>query len=462
MRIEKHNGTVERRILTAMLVDNAVLSKIAVNWQPRMFKSAWANIVAEWCVSFHKRYNRPPKKDVQGIFESWAAENADKETVALVERFLVALSRDYEKVAHGLNSDYIVDQAGKYFNNVRLRRLAITLNGCLDSGKLDEAVKQVVSYNKVEVGTEAACDVFQDMNALKLAMTEEKQDLIKYPDALGHFFKGALTRDALVAIQAPEKRGKTFWLQDIAWRGMEQNLNVAFFGAGDMSQNQMLRRFIIRAMRRPIGPRKLKIPVEILHEPDEKIADVELKVKIWKKPLDMNLVIDRFKKMYLRGGKKSKLRLSCHPNSSLSVKGIDAILQIWERDGWIADVIVIDYADILAMPDGGEETRNQINECWKQLRALSQRKHCLVVTATQADASSYGADLMDMSNFSEDKRKNAHVTGTFGLNQTPAEKEKGIYRLNWIVLRESEFDTAKVVYVAGCLGIASPAMHSIF
>ena len=48
-----------------------------------------------------------------------------------------------------------------------------------------------------------------------------------------------------------EKRGKTFWLIDMAWRGMLQRKKVAFFATGDMSQRQMMRRFIARAAKRP-------------------------------------------------------------------------------------------------------------------------------------------------------------------------------------------------------------------
>ena len=55
---------------------------------------------------------------------------------------------------------------------------------------------------------------------------------------------------------------------------------------------------------------------------------------------------------------------------------------------------------------------NQINTTWKQLRALSQDRHCLVVTATQANAGSYTREApMDRRSFSEDKRKLAHATG---------------------------------------------------
>ena len=64
------------------------------------------------------------------------------------------------------------------------------------------------------------------------------------------------------------------------------------------------------------------------------------------------------------------------------------------------------------------------NEIWKNLRALSQSRNCLVLTATQADAKSYEKNVLTMSNYSEDKRKFAHVTAMYGLNQDKHGREK--------------------------------------
>jgi hypothetical protein len=61
-----------------------------------------------------------------------------------------------------------------------------------------------------------------------------------------------------------------------------------------------------------------------------------------------------------------------------------------------------------------------------------------------------------MGHFSENKAKMAHVTGMIGLNQTPQEKRDGIMRLNWVVLREYEFDTDRCLFVAQCLPLARP------
>ena len=89
-----------------------------------------------------------------------------------------------------------------------------------------------------------------------------------------------------------------------------------------------------------------------------------------------------------------------HSSGSLSAEQLAAHVANGEREGWVPDVIVLDYADLLALPSGMEK-REGIDETWRRLRRLSQDFHCCVVTATQGDAASYRASLIRAGNFSE-------------------------------------------------------------
>ena len=220
---------------------------------------------------------------------------------------------------------------------------------------------------------------------------------------------------------------------------------------------------MVRVSKQPLYPGKIVYPIAIKRRNDDKVVR-KGEVKRFKKKLSWQKAYKACKLIIKRKikSKDTYLKLSCHPNSTLSVKSIIGILEDWAKEGWTPDVIVIDYADILNMDYSFLEGRDRINETWKQLRALSQKYHCLVVTATQADAASYTKDIVNMSNFSEDKRKLSHVTGVVGINATTKEKDLGIMRLNWVVLREGFYNTKRCVHVAGCLDIANPAIKSCF
>jgi len=75
---------------------------------------------------------------------------------------------------------------------------------------------------------------------------------------------------------------------------------------------------------------------------------------------------------------------------------------------------------------------------WLKIRALAHKWHCLVICPTQADGASYGKDWLDLSNYSEDKRKYSHTTAFFGLNQTDGEAELGLFRINQLIVRSGK------------------------
>ncbi len=460
MRIEKVSGSEERKVLTGMIVDKRVLGRITSKWRKEMFKSRWADIVGQWCRDYYLEYQDAPKGNIQGLFESWASETPDKDTIRLVEKFLEGLSDEYEQLSKESNAEYTLDLAGKHFTRVAIQKAIDQIQGDLDAGKVKKAERRLLDFHKFEMGVGECVDVLEDEDAMEEALEDSLDAIIEYPGDLGRFFRGQMTRDALVAILAPEKRGKSFHLQDHAWRALRQGKKVAFFSVGDLSKKQMMRRFMIRGAQRPLKAKTIRIPTSI------KLVDGRPVVKFEEKTFESRLKKKEVKVKMARLREKLRieeghplLKMSVHPMSSISVKGIEAILDDWARDGWVPDVIIIDYADILDMPEGDDD-RSKINNTWKALRKLSQTRHCLVITATQADAASYTSKLMDKSNFSEDKRKLAHVTGMYGLNQDPQEKERGIQRLNWIVLREEEFFETQCCYVAGCLSIAAPCMRS--
>jgi len=463
VKIQKKSYDEERAILIGMIVDKIVLGRISTKYDKRMFRSPWANRVSFWCVDYWKQYRKAPGPHIQAIFESWAADSKNKEAIELIELFLNSLSRQYTRLKRESNSEYIIDLAGKYFNKVRLERLSEAIEADVNTGDIEKAIRRTASYQKLNIGVGTGIDVFSDTDVIRAAFEQEHEAIIKYNQGLEKFFGDRLERDGFIAFMGPDKRGKSFWLLDMAFRAVIQKRKVAFFECGDLSQHQIMRRFMCRVAKHPISNRSLKVryPVDIeLHEDTPPVVQHE--IKRYNERLTWRKAYRACKKLTQKRRIKSLLRLSCHFNDTLSVEDIRGILEEWERDGWIPDVIVIDYADILNMDYLGLEGRDRIDHTWKQLRRISQERHCLLLTATQSDSAAYDAKQMSRKHFSNDKRKNAHVTGMIGLNQTPKEKEAGYMRLNWVVLREGWYSERQSCYVATCFELANMAVRSVF
>lgn len=458
-------------MLTAMIVSDRVLGLIQTHLKQerKPFKSKDSNVIAGWCLDYFSKYQKAPRQDVENLFRDYATKAKDEDHVRLIEKFLATLSQDYERLAKELNEDYLIDTAAGHFNLVKLDKLNATLEAAVLRQDLKEAREAVAACTPINLALSDTVDVFADKAAMADAFAQEDDELlVQYSKDLGKFFGRHLQRDGFISFMAPEKRGKSFWLMDLAWRAaVRDRRRTLLWSVGDMSLKQMLRRLGTRAARRPREVKKIRVPTGLVpndgSDGDEVVVGrkssklVRFELKEFTDPIswakDVKPALER---------QAAMLKLKCTSNSSTSVADIRAELDGQIREGWIPDVVVIDYADILAPEPGSakEDYRHQINVTWQALRKLSQDYHVLVVTATQSDASSYESDLLRRKNFSEDKRKLSHVTGMIGINQTQEEKRDGIFRLNWIALREGLYYETRCVHVAGCLAIANPAIVS--
>ena len=471
MIVETVSGRTERDTLIAMITSNEVLSDIAPRWQDNLMPSKLGNTVASLCVGYHTRYNKAPRKAIQTLFSSWSQRNGDKDTIRLVDAFLSSLSGEYESLATEVNYKHALDVAGELFNRTKVSRLIESLQGELDSGRLDKAEDAITKFSRVELGAGAGVKLFVDNIAVKDTFTKAvRKPLVEYPHALGPFFYNTLERDSFVVFAGKQKVGKTFFLVDLAYRLMLNRKRVAFFEIGDLSETQLKERFLVRASEHPIRsqdgkwPYVVNIPTGISHVKGEENANITtIKKTKFDNPLDYNKAWKTCQDVMKSKVKSKKPYFiqSCHPNLSISILGIKSILETWERSGWVADVVIIDYADNLSPIDSKMENRDQINHTWKLMRALSIEKHCLLVTATQISARGFTKRWLTRGDFSEDNRKLNHVTAMVGINDSEEEKQRGIYRLNWIVKREGEYSSQQGPSIASCLALGSPAVLSI-
>lgn len=464
IEVERKDGVTVRAVVVGMIVSRAVLGPISARWEPNIFGSRVCNLIGGWCVEYYRKYHRAPGTDILGCFDEWAATTRDRDLVSAVEEILSKVEVEYERLKKTVSPDFLVDKAARLFNIQRIGELRDRLDACILDLDVEKANTAVRKHRKLELGVGTGVFVFgKDESAYEnvtRALEGVGEETVSYPGAIGAHLRDVFVRDAFVAFCGKDKVGKSQWLVDVAWRGVMQDRRVAYFECGDMSQSQVMRRMIIRAAGRPVKAGEWEYPVRM--DPSDggipavrrerMAADCDMTTEAALKALDDAC----------GDGDEGRFRLSCHPTSTLSVSGAEEILEEWEQDGWIPDVVVFDYADIIAPVDSRPDVRDQVNGIWKAMKALSQRLHCTVVTATQTDAASYSVELLSRDNFSEDKRKNAHVSTMIGINQTNAEKKKGTYRLNLLVMREREFSDTLCVHTAACLATCEPAVLSTY
>lgn len=497
----------ERQIVTGMIISTDYLRIITPIFKSEYLESSEARTLSQWCLRYYKRYNEAPGTNIQGIYTSHLQKELknDKGRAEDIEQILAGLSDEFTRDPSKFNTPFLIDETKKHFRRRKVELLIETTQGELDDGELADAETAITQYTVAESAEEATwIDPFKKADTVREAFIGiTTEPLIKFPGALGFKWNEELVRDGFVALMGPEKRGKTFWLMELAFRAARTGSNVCFFQAGDMSEAQQLRRMYVYVARKSNRQRycgeilipmmdcahsqlgtcneEIKVGVfpedtilsrikmndyaklvyEDEYEPCNAVRDCkwsrgapwytireEVEPLTWKESYKLN---KKFTK------KMKRILVSTYPNSTLSPQMIRDQINIWERQhNFIPDVVVIDYADLLVPDKAQSDFRHTQNQIWMSLRGLSQERRCLVITATQADAASYDQETLALKNFSEDKRKYAHVTAMYGLNQTDIEKEKGIMRINDLVVREHEFSSRRFVTVLHHLAIGRP------
>lgn len=460
---EARNGLQSRKVLIGCAVSRVVLAAVAERWDDKegLFDSRPANIIGNWCVQHYRKYAKAPGKSLESVYDSWSSQTKDKELAKQVEHLMIGLSKEYQSGKAKIQEAFTIDAAGKLFKAIQLRRRNREIEALLESGDTDKATALAETFTPIQMGSRSWVKATVADNGLKEALRKAKElPLVTYPGAMGEFFGSVFRRGGFAVYEGPEKRGKTVHLTDLSFRAISKGLKVAFFAVGDMSLDEMRELFSRRITGHPMygDPTKFQYPLALTisgGSPEVAFEERERET--------LNFATSRkaWNRFNAKMGTDDLLRLAAYPNYSISILGLKAELQAWQRHGWNPDLCVIDYLDLLTpCTPGKSETRDQIDETWKRTRALAQVFNCCVVSASQTDAASYSAEVIGMSNFSGSKTKNAHVTAMIGLNQTDEEKEIGVMRYNLVVLRRGKSVGSKVCYAVGCPNIGNPVILS--
>lgn len=487
MKIEIVDRSIDRQLLTAMVVSPLYLRETRDIYSSAFFSSSYMQIVANWCYDYFEKYEEAPGRHIQDIFDANVRGDGDAqvrpEELDLIQKFLGSISKEYDASA-GLNVAYLLDETEKWWQKQDLKNLIKQVEETLKTASPEDAETLIRKHTKLERAVSEGFDFFNDPEGNKILFQSQQTPLIEFGGALGEIINPWMTRDQLIGVLAPPKAGKTALLAEACVRAIAARCNVALFETGDLSEQQTRARVFSNLTGsctddRYIGKHKIAVldcwknqNGECLKKCRQGTGCIRTSVedpypfvvpkiykpcsvcKSTKEFMPCYAIVDYDCESAYTETSVDKMRIKMRDymglrsfrghvssNSSTSVTDIHKVLEKWKNQiGFIPDVIVIDYADILASePDVNKgDERSKQNARWQKLRKLSQDWHALVIVATQSDANGFGKEDLSFENFSEDMRKYAHVTGMLALHQTEYEKERGMSRLSWILGREGQ------------------------
>jgi replicative DNA helicase len=493
---------IEKKIVTGLIVSTPFCRDVLPMLRVEYFEVDYARTVAGWVKSYYAKYKRAPGVHIQDLF-NYKKRDMKVDMADLISSFLSGLSEQYvldSEKEESLNLDYLVDQAQQYFTKQALLFLSDSMRGLVMEGKIKEAETELATYKGVYREVSRWVNPFSEEFVEKMFADKDK-GVFSFPGKLGEL-TGPWQRGWLVAFMAPRKRGKSWFLMETALQAVLSGLNVVFISL-EMIDTGMGNRIlkwvtsladeadsylypVFDCIKNQDGSckRKERTNSIVLLEDGKKprYEDAPKKYLVcsvcrgtrdfipgqWWTSIKREALsfmktmknLGGFETMYSAG---KRFRLMTYPPYSANMSVIDSDLRkLQEFDGFVPDLVVIDYADILRPESGDELTRESTGQTWIMLKSLAADRTCIVVTGTQGTRKSADKKNVKHTDVAEDIRKMDHVDLAYALSQTPWEKREGVIRVSVAAFRWKDFDEYKHVMVLQQLEMGKPVLDSEF
>jgi hypothetical protein len=156
-------------------------------------------------------------------------------------------------------------------------------------------------------------------------------------------------------------------------------------------------------------------------------------------------------------------RIKSYPRFSANIADIRRDLDLLEQvEGFVPDIIVVDYADILKPEERSVAGVEKEDRSWIALAQMAAIRHALVVAPTQVTKAAMDAINISGKHMARWVGKLGHVDVMMTLNQTEAEKLLGRARVGVIAHRHADFSPSLTVTILQQLKLGQPNLDSEF
>ncbi len=488
---------LEKQILTKMITNTDFLQGVYDFIQVEYFTTSYISTIADWVLDYYEQYSIAPNKDIQNIFNQKEV-TLDEAEAALFRTLLQSLSDVFEAGTDDENCEYLQTRALSFCRKRELEITAGNIKHYLEQNEVDAAEDEILHFRKVCATVSKCVDIFAD-DIVGGVFEEKEAGILQLSNYLGKFL-GSWHRSWLVVFSGAYKRGKSWWLLDAYITALMSGKRVVFFSL-EMTQDNILERIYHRVTGCteeaqetliPVVDCKLnqsgdcarlarpdQIPLMVDNElpPFDEVGDTyqictacreddnsPFQPTVWyerKQTLAMTkgLVANKARSLTNFYGDNAKLKT--YPRFSANISDIRRDLDVLEAiDGYIPDIILVDYADILKPESNNTQGTQKEDETWIALSQLAGERKALVVTATQITKEGQSANIVGLEHTARWSGKLGHVDAIYGINQTAKEKEQGVMRMSTLLHRHQSFSTTQQCAVLQNLDIGAIHLDS--
>ena len=343
----------EKLIMYNALMDPLYLESIIDIAKPTFFEDKNIRSIFESLTEYYSYYSKIPNITELKIHMT------DPEKRSALKQVVLG----FENIDKNYDKDVLLKNTERFFREKAVYNLVLKTSVEVQSGEIDTAkilqnFEQVCNISLVE---NYGFDYLEEIDV-------HCEDLQKVFDVIPSGWKwlderiggGFMAKGrALYVFYGVTNVGKSIFLGNIATNVLNQNKTVVLISL-EMSEQVYAKR--ISSQLSKIAMNDLSMQIEPLKKSIEK---------------------------YKFHHKMSKLIIKEFPPKSVTPLQIKTYLERLRRKGIKPDLIVLDYLNLLAPPERGQNSYEAIKQITEQIRALTYYFECPLITATQTNRSAY-------------------------------------------------------------------------
>lgn len=408
------------QIVYLACIDQTFMRKVAHLLKPEYFELTRHSALIALAMRHWKKWDAvmaTPQVITQAYKDAASSKffNKDLATEALsgIKEVFEEIRQSRAGNASGLNADYIADKVAEFVRHQAVINAVTEAVDLIGKGDFKRIEKLVSDATKIGIESEEAGGDYFERLALRNVERAEQQAGLKPPRGIttGHpkldllLYHRGFGRKELNVLMGGAKAGKTTALIEFASGAVMAGYNVLYV--------------------------TLEVSNRIIEErADARFSDTPISDLVGHFR-EVNERVEKLAQQACCG----RFFIAEYPSGTMSPGMLRALLERHKAKGMTYDMVVVDYADIMAPDYRTNDPIENSKQVYIGLRAIAQEWNIAMLTATQSNRDGFKSVTAKAEHVSDDFNKVRTADLFISINSTEEERREGKARLYFAASR---------------------------